>query len=344
MAAAAPNSSLKLKLPDDLRSWQSRIENWDEIISDLGTDKKWMKFYLFSAIDQSIHANLIEPYLKKGVDYDTYKQDVFTALQSLLEDEMGYLYNPDLPDPIKAYYVAVKNYPLATDAKILQMIEKHIPGDFYTVLQNTIDRNAVVESEQSTLRKKLLEWVTKAKRDSLNITSPIDHRPARSSEGAIQINLFKELINEIRAINKPTPAESKAKISAIQQQPKDNRQPLCEFHLNYKERSYTCRPFCALFNPAVYILKTADGALRKPRGDRRRTPYQRPDYRQNDRYDNRPQRRDNRYDGRSQRQDGRFDERPQRPDDQPSTSPQNQTDLFDYEKFAKTIFQMYQKN
>ena len=46
MASLVPSSNLELHLPDDLRSWRNRIESWDEIVGDLNTDKKLMKFYL----------------------------------------------------------------------------------------------------------------------------------------------------------------------------------------------------------------------------------------------------------------------------------------------------------
>lgn len=272
---------------------------------------------------------------------------MLNALQSLLEDEQGFLYNPDAADPIKAYYIAVRANPTATDGKILQLINKHIPANFYTVLQNTIDSNATVESSNSTLKKKLHEWVTRSKRDSLNFASPTASKPQKSADEIIApAALFRELIDEVRRSNKPPSAAEPRETMTVnavqqqqhpqQQQPQNSKQHLCEFHLDFKSKSYTCRPSCSLFDSAVFTIPTRDGAFRKPREDRdrRRAPYQRPDNKPNNRYENRSRRQENQY------------ETPQREssNSQRANSLGNPAEFFDYEKFGRAMLQLQSKN
>ena len=74
-------NDIQLYLPEDLDLWREFIEDWDEKENDLGTDKRLMKYKLFTAINRSHFENFQKQLTAKGKTYDEYKAHVLDVLE-----------------------------------------------------------------------------------------------------------------------------------------------------------------------------------------------------------------------------------------------------------------------
>ena len=135
----------ELKLPEDLRQWRDHVDAWVEMLTELSVQPALMKFYLYNAIANSTQSALLEPLLSsKGLNFEQYKTKLFETLDTLLDDEISILYNPTQPEPMRAFYIAVKNQPNATERQILKAIERHLTEHTYSILAANVSSTTTI--------------------------------------------------------------------------------------------------------------------------------------------------------------------------------------------------------
>ena len=272
-------------LPAELDNWTKAIDEWHQMIKDLGVDDKHMKFYLYTAIKNSKHRTAFESFVNPvNLDYTQYKTKILETLEKLQGDELSVLYDPDRAEPVRAYYVAVKNFPNDTEEKILERIRRHLDEPTFNVLANTAGKT-LISSPQSTLLDRIMKFEVRNLRS--NLESPPSNKRSKQTEAMETNELIRDLIKEIKTTKTKQPESSS--VNQIQTQG-SSRQSMCEWHLARKSSSYTCQPNCPMFDATVFTEPTNRGAYRIPFQYRKQQPkFQRHDDQPNrHHYQNRP--------------------------------------------------------
>lgn len=270
--ALTQSSTVKLKLPDELGSYEKSIGIFDTIAQQNSLNDQAKLAILFNAISSNGNYSKIEPFLQQTIaTYAELKGAVLQASRAYSGDDYALLYSPTRPEPLKAYQTALNLAPTAKDTVILDMIRMHLTPQVY--LQIKYNTAPADEPKEGKLRDRLVDYIKVISPESLQ---PFAQQPPSTEIARLQ----DEVHNLKKAI---TVQQSNHQINAIRSAP--NRPPPrtrvengeCGYHIDFGvQRSFTCMPQCKHFDPNEFSQALPNGAFKKPRRfGERSSPYQR---------------------------------------------------------------------